>query len=157
METEHKFKPFDKVIWRSKDQKMSIHTTWHCDLYGCESKGLIHLVGIGLIEREDYYILPYEGNEYLVETTDDPEEEITIGNGECCFGAYRGDANKIVNWSLFQFDCIDSDDDTFKERFGEGRYFDFAIRFSDFDPNDMENTRKHVLCVKEGKIVRYKG
>lgn len=34
--------------------------------------------------------------------------------------------------------------------------YSFFVRFSDFNPYDMEETRKHILCVRDGKIVRYK-
>ena len=35
--------------------------------------------------------------------------------------------------------------------------WDYAIRFKDFDPSNMEETRKHILRVKNGRIIRYNG
>lgn len=148
MENKHKFKPFDKVWVRDHEE------VWQPDLYGFWDKGRDRhqtMINYGIADSD---ILPYEGNEHLIGTTDDPDEEIAIENGEYCFGAYRDDCTKLVNWQLFQFDCIDSDCQ-FKERFGKGRYFDLAFRFSDFNP-DMDELRKHILCVKNGRIVRFK-
>lgn len=148
---EHKqFKPFDKVLVRE------ISPYWSCDLYSHFNSDSETHETTALRNIKDCDILPYEGNEYLLGTTEEPEEEITIENGEYCFGADKDEITKLVNWQLFMFDCRDDSDDTFKERFGRGRYFDFAIRFSDFNPNDLDETRKHILCVRNGKIVRYK-
>lgn len=130
---------------------------WHIDFYSFWDEGRkSHITTMFklLYSITDEEILPYEGNEHLVGTTDEPEEEIIIENGEYCFGAYQDDFKCILNWRLFQFDCID-EDELFKERFGKDRYFDLAIRLSDFTA-DMDELRKHILCVKNGKIVRYR-
>lgn len=34
--------------------------------------------------------------------------------------------------------------------------YEFCVRFSDFNPNDMEETKKKILCVKNGKVVKYR-
>ena len=152
MENKHKkFNAYDKVLVRDCKDK------WQIDFYSHRNDEYMqHITMIYGVWLEDSEILTYEGNEHLVGTTDEPEEEITIENGEYCFGADKADCTKLVNWRLFQFDCVDSEDSLFKERFGEGRYFDLAFRVSDFNP-DMDELRKDILCVKNGKIVKYHG
>lgn len=65
-ETKHQFKPFDKVLVRDDDD-----TTWRCDFFS-------HLG-----DKEGVFIclttwwhqcIPYEGNEHLLGTTNNPEE-----------------------------------------------------------------------------------
>lgn len=143
--TEHKnFKPFDKVLTKYGN-------VWIADTYSnyIQSEEL-HLTYRGAFR--DYEILPYEGNEHLVGTPNEPEEEIKLQEGEWIVafdnlekfnkgeaGAIRLFRHILENW--FQTD---------------GWSWNYAIRFSDFNPNDMEETRKHILCVKNGKVVRYK-
>ena len=65
METNHKqFKPFDKVLVRE------LNPYWSCDLYShFNSDSETHETAV--IRRvKDKNILPYEGNEHLVGTTD---------------------------------------------------------------------------------------
>ena len=63
-ENKHQFKPFDKVLVRDLDEH-----EWECSLFS-------H------IDEEDYYVcvgswwlqcIPYEGNEHLLGTTNNPE------------------------------------------------------------------------------------
>lgn len=65
-ETKHQFKPFDKVLARDDDD-----TTWRCDFFS-------HLG-----DKEGVFIclttwwkqcIPYEGNEHLLGTTNNPEQ-----------------------------------------------------------------------------------
>lgn len=65
LKTLQKFKPFDKVIIRLSD-----HDTWKADFYShyC-TNGEAYTVG-GVHISDPRYILPYEGNESLLGTTD---------------------------------------------------------------------------------------
>ena len=65
LKTLQKFKPFDKVIIRLGD-----HDTWKADFYShyC-TNGEAYTVG-GVHISDPRYILPYEGNESLLGTTD---------------------------------------------------------------------------------------
>lgn len=65
-ETKHQFKPFDKVLVRDDDD-----TTWRCDFFS-------HLG-----DKEGVFIclttwwkqcIPYEGNEHLLGTTNNPKQ-----------------------------------------------------------------------------------
>ena len=64
---EPQFKPFDKVLVRENDGQV-----WHCDFYSYTDNvhGMHYCVG-----HCGEQILPYEENEHLVGTTDNPKEE----------------------------------------------------------------------------------
>lgn len=147
------FKAFDKIIWRAKDFGDDNDRTWRCALYSHSKENYIFTTESLMLNKNNIDILPYEGNEHLVGTTDDPNEEVKLEKGELiitfdsindfsfgCFGAIR-------EFSGYELDKFKSN----------GVYWCLAIKFSDFNPNDMEETKKHILCVKNGKIIKYKG
>ena len=155
MENKHKeFKPYDRVLVRDSDDiwRIELYSNWD-DEY---KQHLTLAYGDGLrIEDED--ILPYEGNEYLVGTTDDPEKEIKIGDEYIIGISYNDDMLPDLdgNYIMGKIQNL--------IKSGDYEFFDFenfsrmyAIRFEDFNPSDMIETRKHILCVKNGKVVRYK-
>lgn len=98
METKHKqFKPFDRILRRDHED------VWQPDLYGfwdkCRDRHQSMLDAC--VDDED--ILPYEGNEELIGTTDEPDGEVRLGKGEwvmCAVGVY----NDASDWVLRQFD-----------------------------------------------------
>lgn len=151
---EHKiFKPFEKVLVRDDYGK------WYCALYShCREKNeheeLCHYT-TATAGYKDEDILTYEGNEHLVGTTDDPEEEIILKVGEFIIASDNIYALRIGLGSIGEFRGI-KDDRFLKsgfERFGVP--YEYIIRFKDFDPSNMEETRKHILEIRNGKI-RYK-
>lgn len=156
METKHKkFKPYDRVLVRDSEDK------WQIDFYSHWSGGLSQHVTLAFgdgLKIDDKDILPFEGNEHLVGTTDEPEEEIKLEEGEWIIANDRDYPLEIGHGSLGK--CIRVEGNTFVERspFGDNglKYF-YAIRLKDFNPNDIEETKKHILCVKNGKVVKYKG
>lgn len=203
---EHKtFKPFEKVLVQN------LQGIWMIDFYSNWNEkwqGHQTFKVNGDYAQTDDGILPYEGNEHLVGTTDEPqipiseketqdaywancteeekanlrrsyneflkddargrsilekvcgkhnlqgeaEEEIKLEEGEYMFVI-----NSIVEtpywWNLIQLDFVN----TYKFFDVDGGKWDYAIKFSHFNPNDMEETKKHILCVKNGRIIRYKG
>ena len=152
MENKHKqFKPFDKVLVRGHNP------IWKPDLYAYWNESIDAHQVIGFGNVSDGYILPYEGNEELVGTTDEPEEEIELKEGEWLMVS-NGIHNHPSKWELrecmpYQSSLMVKNPDSI---YTHGLY-KYAVRFSDFNPNDMEETKKHILCVKNGKIIRYKG
>lgn len=152
METNHKqFKPFDKVLVRFEDID---DYKWNADLYSHYSDD--HHVCVAMPTIYDNDILPYKGNEHLVGTTDEPEEEITFKTGEWVMVADKID-NQAERWQLRRLLCprdgeiiVQSISNLFSETVG----YNFFIIFEDFNPNDMKETLKHALCVKDGKIVK---
>lgn len=149
MENKHKqFAPYDRVLVRD------VNPYWSCDLYSHFNSDSETHETTALRNVEDNDIIPYEGNEELIGTTEEPEEEIKLKEGE-----WIACSDKIERMQSGQ--CT-------MEIFGDIReggfatkdldwIYTFCIRFSDFNPSDMEETRKHILCVKNGKVVRYKG
>lgn len=64
---EYEFKPFERVLIR--DQKTD---KWVVGLYGSKRKvGQYNYICVGALS---VYCIPYEGNEHLLDTTDDPED-----------------------------------------------------------------------------------
>ena len=78
---EEKFKCKDEVIYRRTDEK----DEW---TYGVFSHYFKSLNSEGAVINGNYIlfsvqeILPYEGNEELVGTTDEPDEEVILEEGE---------------------------------------------------------------------------
>ena len=149
MENKHKhFKPFQKVIVKSK-----IDNKWHCEFYShynAEKNWHTVTIGTGIDDNE---ILPYEGNEALVGTNDESEEEIKLEKGEKIICSDHIDRLEKGYGVLEDFYKIEG----YSFMTDEGNWtYKYAIRFKDFNPNDMEETKKHILCVKNSKIIKYK-
>lgn len=67
VEESHKFKPFDKVLVRDRND-----VSWGIELF--ESKDAGSDYPFGGIRSNYKYCIPYEGNEHLLGTSDDPKE-----------------------------------------------------------------------------------
>lgn len=147
MENKHKqFKPFDKVLVR-----VSAKDRWGCSFY-CyydEDNEYHHVTFHYYLKDEN--ILPFEGNEYLVGTNDEPEEEIELKEGEWVV-LFDKDEMNFPPFFIGTLDFISNN--MFNCENGVAR--ELCVLFSNFNPNDMEETLKHIHCVKNGKIVRYR-
>lgn len=146
METK-KFNAFDRVLVRIRIDTPLI---WTCTFYShLDNDGCHVTIGGQIFDDKD--ILPYESNEHLVGTTDEPDEVVRLEE------EYLFVINDIVEtptwWNLIQLDYVNS----YVFFDVEGGKWHYAIRFKDFNPNDMEETKKHILCVKNGKVIKYKG
>lgn len=155
METKHKeFKTFERIIVRPKDKS----DIWLCGLFNnYDDKGIKVIIGTKYILLSDEYeILPYKNNELLVGTTDEPDEEVRLEKGEWIIASDNIYALRIGNGVTGRF--VETKDNMFiKSAFQRyGIEYEYAIRLKDFDPSNMEETRKHILEIKNGKIVRYK-
>lgn len=152
MEIKHKqFTPYARVLVRDAEDK------WQIDFYSHwsnEKEQHITLAYGDGLRIEDADILPYEGHEDLLGTTQEPEEEIELEEGEWIIGIQLYDLNDFLEGKIYG--CM-SPFQGFGNRFElSGISTSYAIRFSDFNPADMEETRRHILCIKNGKIIRYK-
>ncbi|MCH5234487.1 MAG: hypothetical protein J1E16_04275 [Muribaculaceae bacterium] len=149
METK-KFKPFDRIIYK---EKLFNGCRWHCAFFSDynESNGCVNFADGKPYHFTNIDILPYEGNEHLVGTTDSPDEEVRLEEGELIivFDDYQRLFDNISCVRKF-IRVLNTVFET------NAANWNFAIRFEDFDPSNMEETRKHILCVKNGKIIRYK-
>ena len=63
---EHKFKPFDKVLVRN-----DVNSIWQPSIFTHQLGDSFYTVSLYPYEKEQ--ILPYEGNEHLVGTTNNPK------------------------------------------------------------------------------------
>lgn len=145
METK-KFKPFDKVLVKDT---MGV---WNCAFYSHWSdEDKTHNL-TSLVPAKGNDILPYEGNEHLVGKADSPDEEVRLEEGEIIICSDYLNRLSTGTGILERYKAINGI--SFHTHDG---VYEYAIRFSDFNPNDMEETKKHILCVKNGRIIRYKG
>lgn len=71
--SEYKFEPFQKVLVRVGD-------TWYGDFFSHTDEEGYNLVGGGVPTSEN--LIPYEGNEHLLGTTDSPKPKWTPKPGE---------------------------------------------------------------------------
>ena len=67
-ETKHQFKPFDKVLVRNADTR-----EWICDFFIKERRNSVFRFGC-IVTGAWKQCIPYEGNEHLLGTTNNPEE-----------------------------------------------------------------------------------
>ena len=162
---EKKFKCKDEVIYRCTD-KYGI-PIWSYGIFSHYYKGkdiiyakIVGEIGIDITKWE---ILPYEGNEHLVGSQDEPDEEVRLEEGEWVI--YIIGEDNFQKWAIGKFDSLDNpitgerkfQMKPISEKAGYYCVSEKVVKFSDFNPNDMEETRKHILCVKNGRIIRYKG
>lgn len=143
----------DEVIYQNRINFENSPLIWNYGIVNYEDEEYVYLVGGLYINKNTFKILPYEGNEHLVGTTYEPDEEVMLEKGDdvICF-------DSIINFEnsckLYIAKFWRTNEVLFKTVNNEN--YIYAIRFSDFNPNDMEETAKHILCVKNGKIVKYK-
>ena len=153
MGTKHKeFKTFDKVLVRG-----SKSAPWEIDFYSHFDNDANRHETVCRYCRNEENLLPYEGNEHLVGTTDEPEKQVQIKYWEWIMGlngCLDEPSNDPSDWNLEQINYISGEENIETKR---GHLYCYFIRFSDFNPNDMEETKKHILCVKNGRVVKYKG
>ena len=148
MENKHKkFAPYDRVLVKAFNGK------WKCSFYSHWDEGFEKHITTANVSYYDNEILPYEGNKDLVGTTEEPVQEIELEEGEKIICSDHIDRLHSGKGSLEDFDGVVNNRFYAKTDFTG---YSYAIRFSDFNPNDMEETKKNILCVKNGKIIRYK-
>lgn len=154
MKTNHKkFKSFERVLVRVR---MDAPLIWVCSFYSHLDNDGCH-VTIGGQIYDDKDILPYEGNESLVGITYSPDDEVEVEEGEWVMVCddikdYSGE------WQLRQFMYPQGNEamiQSLRFAYGDVTGYKYFILFSNFRPNDMDETLKHVLCVKNDKIFKY--
>lgn len=99
---------------------------------------------------EDNLIIPYEGNETLIMTTNEPEKEITLAKEEliiCSTFDYLLKKGKgvVCNYSNITSCAICNTD---------GASYCYCIPMSKYNPNNLEETSKWIFTVKNGKLVK---
>lgn len=143
------FKCKDEIIYRLRDTDL-----WQYGIFSHYnvSSGDVHIVG-GVISK-NWKILPYEDNQHLVGTTDNPEEEITLEQGELVVVSEM--AGDISVGSIRHFSKVNND---FIYCYSTNEDYTIAwhycIPFKDYNINDIGETKKHILHARNGKLVRY--
>lgn len=136
------FKPFDKVLAR-------VYNTWEARFFNrIDIAGKYQLTSGATVKEKD--ILPYEGNEHLLGTNKEPEKEITLKKGERIICSNSDDALLSGNGWITNFVEINKEDDLIVDvNIHEWVY---CIPFSQFKE---KNTKHDILCVLNGKLIRY--
>lgn len=152
---EKKFKCKDEILFKYTEHESAV---WMYAVFSSYSKdNTAFIVSGGLRYNLDSYdILPYEGNEHLVGTTNSPDEEVRLEKGEWILTSdyIKGIKDGYCNGG--RFIRIEGASFVIRTYMSPGECYTYAIRFKDFNPNDMEETKKHILCVRNGRIIRYK-
>ena len=91
----------------------------------------------------------------LINIIKNPPAIDSYGNYECIIASNNIYALRIGNGITGSF-AGTKDNMFLKIAFERIVEYEFAIRLKDFDPSNIEETRKKILCVKNGKIIRYK-
>lgn len=160
MENKRKtFKMFEEVLIREKSTG-----NWIRGIYCGFDKGFHKVETLGWFHRQitDECIIPYKRNEHLL-GWNGWEEFVDLEPGEYVMVNDNYSINPSA-WRMMTFSG-DVTEDAFKV-YHKMEYVNHhkvlaqrclnVVRFSEFNPNDMEQTREKALCVKNGKIIRYK-
>lgn len=142
---QRKFKCKDEVIVR-------YNKPGRCWFYGVVSNSNDEGVVLSGGFRHPYEVcdvLPFAGNEHLVGTTDEPEEEVVVYEGEYIIVSDRLERLAQGFGTIRKFTKI-SEEFIFTTQ----EYWKYFIPFSKFNPDDLEATKKEILMVKNGKLVK---
>lgn len=138
------FKPFDKVLYR-----LAKEFCWIPSFYQMKN-GYNHFVidTDNSISNSD--IISYEGNEHLVGTCDEPEEIYLIAKGELILCSNIIDNLCDGRGSIVEFKCI-------KDKYiytNLSLPYEYCIPMSKYDLNNLAETKKWVLTVKNGNLIK---
>lgn len=143
---ERKFKCKDEVIVRLKETGSS----WFYGVVSHADDASVVLSGGFRHPYERYDILPFYGNEHLVGTTNEPEEEIILAKGEfillseSAINIQKG-IGTVLNYSEIVGSAIIATN---------GNGYSYGIPMSKYNPDNLEETRKWILMVNGGKLIK---
>ena len=98
-------------------------------------------------------VLPLKGNESLVGTSDEPKRKASIKEGE--WMVFCGEPDFDYRDDLYVGIFSSADNDTFNLKGCYERFFGYAVKLSDFNPHNMEQTKKHIMYVQGSEIYYY--
>lgn len=145
------FKCKDEVIYRSFENDL-----WTYGIYSHYDERIDRHRIDGHSIPDSWEILPFKDNKHLVGTTNSPEEEIKLEKGDVivCSDVLE----YITNGSGYigKYDKIYGAKKDIGVSYGTGSFshFKYCILFSKFNLNDLEATKKEILTVKNGKLVK---
>lgn len=138
------FKPFDKVLYRINKRQ-----SWTPSFYQYGNDVCNFVLGnITSIKNEN--ILPYKGNEHLVGICDEPEEEIHLAVDELVMVSDSLSGIKAGTGFVYNYSNIINKIIVLTNGIG----YAYCIPMSKYDPNNLEKTRKWILKVQNGKLVK---
>lgn len=144
---QRKFKCKDEILFSFKGEYSPI---WTYGIVSHETVRFVILCGNIKLDKEQYKVIPFIGNEDLVGSEDAAkEEEVLLEKGELAYGFD----------DIKDFEGLDLILGKFR-RAGDNIEFHnafplmYCIPFSKFNPNDLEATKKEILTVKNGKLVK---
>lgn len=138
------FKSFDKVLYRSNK-----YFCWIPSFYQLNTGNKHFLIDVEE-SVSDENIIPYEGNEHLAGIAGEPEEEIILEKGEliiCSLFDYllKKGKGSVCNYSHITQSSIHTT---------ECSSFSHCIPMSKYNVNNLEETSKWILTIKNGKLVK---
>lgn len=155
---EKKFKCKDEVIFRYDDGS-GMKSYWTFGIFSHYQGDDLVAIGNMVYGLDCTEVLPYEGNEHLVGTYDEPSEEIKLKTGEILvLGEYE--SSVLRGYGMLQrFSRISSAEGSDRLIIAHNDYgiettWKFCIPLSKFNPDDMEATKKEILTVVAGKLVK---
>lgn len=149
------FAPFDRII--IGNTKMKSWEPWFCAQFSHIEGDFLRVVGGNKFDLRSCQVLPFEGNEYLLGTTDTPvlipfEVETPIGTSLVVGNTIE----RLLDGQGIPRTLIGVSRDEFRTRLKKKESkFKFAIRSELYKPEDLELVREHILVVHNGKVVAW--
>lgn len=144
---QRKFKCKDEVIITYKDEG----SRWTYGIFSHETETHIALCGGFLFNKESVNVVPFAGNENLVGTVyeyiSEEKTQLEVGTLVFCFDHIS--SFEELDMAVGKFERVLSE-----EIFISGCCWNYCIPFSKFNPDDLESTKKEILTVKNGKLVK---
>lgn len=140
------FKPFDKVLYRAGKEFCWIPSLYQLNM------GNRHFVIDVDASVPDTDILPYEGNEYLIGTNDEPEKEFVLKDGELILCSHFDFLLKKGRGTICNFSHV-KDYHIYNT---DGASFPYCIPMSKYNLENLKETSKWILEVKNGKTYKSK-
>lgn len=143
---ELKFKCKDEVLCRMKNPEDSFHY-WSYGIFSHYQPGykgeMMACINGSLRFLKDCDIIPYKGNESLVGTTSDVDEEIVLTKGTYVMAIDSlVSPVRMSDWNLVCWT-------------GQPLGWRYIVKFEDFNPRDITSTIRKALQNKNGKFYKY--
>lgn len=153
-----KFEPFERVLFRQVVDFNPMagddnNTKWECGFYShYDTTNNIHRL-VGEFWACDDDIISFEGNEDLVGTNNEPEPEERLERGDCI--VVSSTLSRLEEGcGIVKYFAKVGVDGIYVVSKEDKEFWKYAIPFQQFDPKNLEETKKHILYVKNGKLVK---
>lgn len=133
---------------RKNDNEMR----WFCSEFSNYDGSYFTLICGNKYHLDCFDILPYKGHEYLVGTLDEPEKWRTLKEGDLIvvFDDIKDVEQGYV--SIRKFCGVNGD----KVVCNNSKVtWNLCVPYSKFNADNIEETKKYILCGKDGKLVKF--